>query len=195
MPLLVSWDTWIAIWLGYVSLMNNVPFSLSEISACTSPFFPNPLGLYFFFPFFIWRHFNFVSERTKFGLILKAIKLCKYSPTQLIHHFLNGLRRHIRRDWVFMDYLIAAIPSLEVNLWGQCIKFESALRWVLHWRICCCLLIQACYRATMLQPTTSIDELARRHGVITFAMDPAHEDIVREMKGCIKQVQSISVRQ
>lgn len=47
----------------------------------------------------------------------------------------------------------------------------------------------------MLQPTTSIDELARRHGVITFAMDPAHEDIVREMKGCIKQVQSISVRQ
>ncbi|KAE8753179.1 hypothetical protein FOCC_FOCC000102 [Frankliniella occidentalis] len=47
-------------------------------------------------------------------------------------------------------------------------------------------------RATMLQPTTNIDVLNKRHEVVTFCMNPAHEDVVKKMQGCIRQVQSIS---
>lgn len=46
----------------------------------------------------------------------------------------------------------------------------------------------------MLQPTANIEELNKRHEVITFCLNPAHEDIVKKMQGCIRQVQSISVR-
>ncbi|XP_034246125.1 mutS protein homolog 5-like [Thrips palmi] len=47
-------------------------------------------------------------------------------------------------------------------------------------------------RGTMLQPTTNIQELTKRHEVIRFCMDPAHEDVVKKMQECIRQVQSIS---
>ncbi|KAK3927533.1 MutS protein-like protein 5 [Frankliniella fusca] len=57
---------------------------------------------------------------------------------------------------------------------------------------CCSKLGTKFMRTTMLQPTTNLSELTKRHEVITFCMNPAHEDVVKKMQGCIRQVQSIS---